>query len=172
MSQPFIGEIRMWACNFAPRTWANCDGQLMVIAQNTALFSLIGTIYGGDGRTSFALPNLQGRIPLHQGRGPGLTPLTIGQPFGDETITLNTQNIPSHSHQMRGESTAGTTADPANNFTAELPVGINAYSTNSSLVMNSAAIGNTGSGQAHNNMMPFLTIRFCIALQGLYPSRN
>ncbi len=172
MSNPFIGEIKMWACNFAPRYWANCDGQLMRIEQNPALFSLIGTIYGGDGQTYFALPNLRGRTPLHQGRGPGLSNRRIGEPLGQETVVLQARHIPSHTHQMKAEEQRGSTGDPADNVPAELPAGINAYSTNSSLAMNSAAIDNTGSDLGHNNMMPFQTIRFCIALWGISPPRS
>ncbi len=171
MTEPYIGEIRMWACTFAPRNWANCDGGTMQIDQNPALFSLLSTIYGGDGRNTFGLPNLKGRASLHQGHGSGLTNRPIGQVGGAETVTLTTSEIPSHTHQMRAEEQAGTTGVPTDNVPAELPAGVNAYSADSSLTMNTAAIGNTG-GQGHENMMPFLTVRFCIATNGIFPSQS
>ena len=175
MSEPFIAEVRMWALNFAPRSWAFCNGQLLPIAQNTALFSLIGTTYGGDGRTTTALPNLQGRAPMHPGRGPGLTPRTLGEKGGYETHTLSEQQLPSHSHTLNA---AGTAAGPENNPAGNLPVisgGRGAawlYGTGNPANMSDKTIGSVGGGQVHNNMQPFLTLTFTIALQGVYPSRN
>ena len=177
MSEPFIAEIRIFAGNFAPRSWAFCNGQLLPIAQNTALFSLIGTIYGGDGRTTCALPNLQGRAPMHAGRGPGLTARRQGQRTGSETVALNEAQMPSHRHTLQGGTGSGIIGgggnanDPANNFTSKPPTG-NAYATGTKTNMASGAVGSTGGGQAHNNMQPYLTMNFIIALQGLYPSRS
>lgn len=170
MSQPFIAEIKIFAGNFAPRGFAFCNGQLLPISQNTALFSLIGTTYGGDGRTTTALPNLQGRLPMHQGRGPGLTPRTLGQRGGAETVTLNSNQIPSHTHSLRGSSVAGDTTSPASAFPAMAPI----YEPTGSNLTNMAdeAMLPAGGGQAHNNEQPFLALSFIIALQGLFPSRS
>ena len=175
MSEPFIAEIRIFAGNFAPRGWAFCDGQLLPIASNTALFSLIGTTYGGDGRTTTALPNLQGRAPMHPGRGPGLTARRLGEKIGVETVTLSEAQIPSHTHTARGENTAGTAFEPSNTTTwaHESSQTLASYNTNSqNTTMASAALSTTGGGQAHTNIQPFLTLNFIIALQGLYPSRG
>ncbi len=174
MSEPFIGEIRMFGGNFAPRGWALCDGQLLRIADNSALFSLLGTIYGGDGRTTFGLPDLRGRVPVHMGQGPGMTNRRIGQRAGAETVTLSTAELPSHTHAMGASSQAGTSAGPA----AAVPaaVGLTAqYSTAGASPgneMNAAAIGAAGGGQAHTNVQPFQCVNFIIALTGLFPSRN
>lgn len=177
MSEPFIAEVRIFAGNFAPRGWAFCDGQLLPIANNTALFSLIGTIYGGDGRTTTALPNLEGRAPMHPGHGPGLTSRRLGQRLGVEDVTLTEAQIPSHSHTVRATSAPGTgglvpgatTSLAANGF------GDNLYQNNvtSSLVtMSTDTLSPTGGNQSHNNMQPYLVLNFIIALQGLYPSRS
>ena len=178
MSEPFIGEIKIFAGNFAPRNWAFCDGQLLPIAQNTALFSIFGTTYGGDGRTSFGLPNLQGRGPMHQGRGPGLTQRRLGQQGGVETVSLTeTQMMPAHKHDadtgsLHVNTSAANTADPRGNSLAAA----NVFSSVAADVelQNSFGdgIGNTGGGQAHENMPPFLTLSFIIALQGTFPSRS
>lgn len=151
-----------------------CDGQLLPIAQNTALFSLIGTIYGGDGRTTFALPDLRGRTSLHMGTGAGLSNRTIGQRGGEETVTLTLNQIPGHSHAARAYSGGGGTDSPQNAVWAkEETVGALPYSTTSpNTTMSSNAIGNTGGTQAHDNMQPFLTINYCIALLGIFPSRS
>lgn len=173
MSEPFTAEIRIFAGNFAPRGWAFCNGQLLPISQNTALFSLIGTTYGGDGRTTTALPNLQGRAPMHPGRGPGLTSRRLGQRGGVETVTLSEAQIPQHSHSARAVNAQAVTNQPG---PATAPAqgqgrGANLYS-------DAAADGafrqldNTGGGQAHGNMQPYLTLTFIIALVGLYPSRS
>ena len=175
MSEPFTAEIRIFAGNFAPRGWAFCDGQLLPIAENTALFSLIGTTYGGDGRTTTALPNLQGRAPMHPGRGPGLTARRLGERVGVETVTLSEAQIPSHAHTARASTTAGNSNQTVGtNTSLGRAVGGQAYlNTSSNLVdLASATLATTGGGQAHTNLQPFLAINFIIALVGLYPSRS
>ena len=177
MSEPFIAEIRIFAGNFAPRGWAFCDGQLLPIAENTALFSLIGTTYGGDGRTTTALPNLQGRAPMHPGRGPGLTARRLGEKVGVETVTLSEAQIPSHSHTVRATTSpapVGTTA-PSNTTALARAGGGQAYqsdATTNLVDMASETLSTTGGGQAHVNVQPYLVLNFIIALVGLYPSRS
>mgnify|MGYP001818084216 CR=1 FL=1 len=174
MSEPFIGEIRMFGGNFAPRGWALCDGQLLQIAQNDALFSLLGTIYGGDGRTTFGLPDLRGRVPIHMGQGPGLSSRQIGSKAGAETVTLTSAHLPAHTHAMGASGQAGTSASP----TAAVPaaVGLTAqYSTagvSPANEMNAAAVSSAGGGQSHVNIQPFQCVTFIIALTGIFPSRN
>jgi len=176
MSEPFIAEVRMWGLNFAPRGWALCDGQLLPIAQNTALFSLLGTTYGGDGRTTLGLPNLKGRAPMHPGSGPGLTTRRLGETGGFETHTLTEQEIPAHNHGVLASSDAGGAVNtPEDN----LPVPASGRGAPSRYgtalpqgAMSNLTVQNTGGGQAHNNMQPFLTLTFTIALQGLFPSRS
>lgn len=176
MSEPFVAEIRIFAGNFAPRGWAFCDGQLLPVANNTALFSLIGTTYGGDGRTTTALPNLQGRAPMHPGRGPGLTARRLGEKTGVETVTLAEAQIPSHSHTARALSSGGDTTTPGDTTSiARVGFGDSLYQsdTSSNLVdLASETLATTGGGQSHDNMQPFLTLNFIIALVGLYPSRG
>ena len=175
MSEPFIAEIRIFAGNFAPRSWAFCDGQLLPIAQNTALFSLIGTTYGGDGRTTTALPNLQGRAPMHPGRGPGLTSRRLGEKVGTETVTLSEAQIPSHSHTARGTTTGGQAPPPDNTRSLARSAPPDAYQGNTSanlVDLASETLATTGGGQAHTNVQPFLTLNYIIALQGLFPSRG
>ncbi|MFK7972211.1 MAG: phage tail protein [Bacteroidia bacterium] len=175
MSEPFIAEIRIFAGNFAPRNWAFCDGALLSIAQNTALFSLIGTTYGGDGRTTTALPNLQGRAPMHPGRGPGLTSRRLGQQAGVEAVTLNETQIPNHSHPMAGVVQPGSTSAPSSTTVLARSLGGNAYSDGSpdvSLNAGTMTAKGAATAQPHNNMQPYLTMNFIIALQGLYPSRS
>lgn len=174
MSEPFVAEIRIFAGNFAPRGWAFCDGQLLPISQNTALFSLIGTTYGGDGRTTTALPNLQGRAPMHPGRGPGLTSRRLGQRGGVEMVTLSEAQMPNHNHQvMTAVAPPATANSPANNlgFSRSVPAAYTNGSSNT-VSLNGGALQSTGGGQAHNNLQPFLTLNFIIALVGLYPSRG
>jgi microcystin-dependent protein len=173
MSEPFLAEIRIFAGNFAPRGWAFCNGQLLPIAQNTALFSLIGTTYGGDGRTTTALPNLQGRAPMHPGRGPGLTARRLGQKGGTETVTLTEAQMPNHTHSLQARGGPANDSAPQDSYLAR-GVGFNAYhNTAGSMVdMHPQALQNAGGGQLHNNMQPFLTLNFIIALVGLYPSRG
>ena len=163
-----IGEIRMFGGNFAPRNWALCDGQLLPISQNQALFSILGTTYGGDGRTSFALPDIRGRVPIHVGNGH-----REGQKSGEETHTLAGNEMPQHDHVMYASNDTATAQIPAGNVlarsTATDPIWVNpAPLTN----MSSTMVANVGGGQAHDNMMPYLAINFCIALRGLFPSRN
>jgi len=176
MSEPFIAEIRIFAGSFAPRGWAFCDGQLLPIAQNTALFSLIGTTYGGDGRTTTALPNMQGRAPMHPGRGPGLTPRSLGQRLGAEAITLSEAQIPSHNHTGRAVNTfGGIVSAPTNTTSLSNSQGGSSYQsdTSANLVdMASETLSTTGGGQAHTNIQPLLVMNFIIALIGLFPSRS
>ena len=175
MSEPFIAEIRIFAGNFAPRGWAFCDGQLLPIDQNTALFSLIGTTYGGDGRTTTALPDLQGRAPMHPGRGSGLTSRKLGQKLGAETVTLTEAQIPSHTHTLRALSTPGSPGAPTSTSALARSTAGSAYHTEtvSNLVdLASEAVSTTGGGQAHANMQAYLTLNFIIALVGTYPSRS
>jgi len=177
MSEPFIAQITMFAGNFAPRSWALCDGQLLPIAQNSALFSILGTTYGGDGRTTFALPELRGRFPMHQGTGPGLRNKRLGERGGVEDTVLTSAQMPPHTHvgTMKAASTIGDAASPAGNHLAQSNDGENNFSNSSSdasLAANSLTIGSSGGGQAHTNMPPFLAVNFIIALQGIFPSRN
>ncbi len=172
MSEPFIAEIRIFAGNFAPRSWAFCDGQLLPVSQNTALFSLIGTTYGGDGRTTMGLPNLQGRAPMHPGRGPGLTERRLGQIGGAESVTLSEAQMPSHNHQATGSGDAANQRNPAGNLPAGgVGRGAVAYSNSTARAPFERLTTANGGSQAHNNQQPYLTLNFIIALQGLYPSR-
>lgn len=172
MSEPFVAEIRIFAGNFAPRGWAFCNGQLLPISQNTALFSLIGTTYGGDGRTTTALPNLEGRAPMHPGRGPGLTDRRLGQRGGVEMVTLSEAQMPNHTHTLRAANDIADSPVAVGNSFA-LVAGGQIYQTSSNLVpMADQALPSTGGSQAHNNIQPFLTMNFIIALVGLYPSRS
>jgi len=169
MAEPFISEIRMFSFSFAPQGWALCNGQLLPINQNQALFSLLGTTYGGNGQTNFALPDLRGRTPIHTGAGH-----TLGERAGEQAHTLSIAQLPGHTHQARGNASNATTPDPTNNFLAVPSSALGSvYGPAEHLVaMNPAMLGNTGGSQAHLNMQPFLTMSFCIALQGIFPSRN
>ena len=173
-SEPCLGEVRIFAFNFAPRGWAFCDGQLLPIAQNTALFSLLGTIYGGDGRTTFALPDLRGRFAMHEGDGPGRTNRRLGASGGDETATLSVTQIPAHNHILRAQSGEGNQRSPGGHALAMEPANVTAPYSNVApdASMVNTSIQNTGGGQAHSIMNPFLVLNFCIALQGLFPSRS
>lgn len=171
MSEPFVAEIRIFAGNFAPRGWAFCNGQLLPISQNTALFSLIGTTYGGDGRTTTALPNLEGRAPMHPGRGPGLTDRRLGQRGGVETVTLTEAQIPNHRHTMHYSANEATATSPENATWGVSEFG-DAWRSDSNVEMSGELLESTGGSQAHNNMQPYLTMNFIIALVGLYPSRS
>ena len=174
MSDPFLAEIRIFAGNFAPRGWAFCNGQILPIAQNTAIFSIIGTIYGGDGTSTMALPNLQGRSPMHHGHGPGLSARRIGQKLGAETVSITESQIPAHSHTARGVTTAGESGAPSNIDSLGRSAGTFAYHTDSSnlIDMSSQTLSTNGGGQAHTNTQPYLTLNFIIALMGIYPSRG
>lgn len=175
MSEPFIAEIKIFAGNFAPRGWALCNGQLLPIAQNTALFSLIGTTYGGDGRTSTALPNLQGRAPMHPGHGPGLTPRRLGERGGTTTVTLTEAQMPNHAHSMNAELHPADLNKPAQDRALARSAGGFAYQqdTVANLTpMAPAVVAGTGGGQAHTNQQPILGVNYIIALTGLYPSRS
>lgn len=171
--EPFVGQIQAFGFNFAPRGWAMCNGQLMSINENTALFSLLGTIYGGDGRTTFALPGLRGRSMIHSGQGPGLSNIQIGQKGGWENVTLQTTNLPAHNHAT--VMNLGGTAEEAGagHFLATSNALFSEDAAAGS-TLNAGAItsGNTGGGQSFNNRNPFLGINVCIALLGIYPSRN
>ena len=171
MSEPFVGEIRMFAGNFAPRSWALCDGQLLAISQNQSLFSLLGTIYGGDGRTTFGLPDLRSRIPVHAGTGPGMSFRRLGSKSGSESVTLASTQLPSHTHALQGSSDSATTPDPSGNVFARSSG--DAYGSDfSASNMNGAALGSRGGGRAHTNLMPSQAVNFIVALFGVYPSRN
>ena len=172
MSEPFVGEIRMFAGNFAPRGWAFCDGQLLAVSQNDALFSLLGTIYGGDGRTTFGLPDLRGRVPLHQGTGPGLSPRRLGSKGGAENVTLTTNQLASHTHDFNVNTAVATTAAPQGKVLAQVVGGSIYQVENQNTDLASNSIANTGGSQSHTNLMPTLCVHFIIALVGIYPSRQ
>ena len=166
MSSPYVGEIRMFAGNFAPAGWMLCQGQLLPISGNETLFNLIGTTYGGDGQSTFALPNLQSRVPVHQGAG-----FTLAQTSGEETVTLTVQQLPVHSHVPQAKSVAGNQASPAGNVWAASS--LNQYTANApSSSMDAAALGMAGGSQPHDNMVPFLVINFIISLFGVFPSQT
>lgn len=170
MSEPFLAEIRMVGFNFAPRGWAFCDGQILPINQNQSLYSLLGTTYGGDGRTSFALPDLRGRTPTHVGNNDAGGSHTLGQKAGEETHTLGVNEIPQHTHTLRGTDAAATGNNPSGAVFGKTTS--NVYGTASPTAMSTDTVANAGGGQAHENMQPWLAVHFCIALQGLFPSRN
>jgi microcystin-dependent protein len=180
MSSPFVAEITMFAFNFPPKGWAFCDGQLLPISQNTALFSLLGTQYGGDGKSTFALPDLQGMAAVGQGQGPGLSEYFVGETTGSETVTLLQTEIPSHNHSFAASSDQGTTLSSAGNQLAKASAGGkqasftgNYLNTNAANVtMSPLSTSVTGSSFPHNNMQPYLTLNFCIAMQGVFPPRG
>lgn len=174
MSTPFLAQVMLFAGNFAPRGWAFCNGQILSIAQNTALFSLLGTTYGGNGQTTFALPDLRGRAPISPGQGPGLSPIVLGQVGGTETVTLITNQIPAHNHPVLADPNTAGEASPAGNIWAAEAVGATAvYSTGTPTApMKAGAIGLTGGSQPHDNRSPYLGLNYIIALEGIYPPRN
>ena len=174
MSDPFIGQITMVGFNFAPRNWAFCDGQLLPISQNQALFSLLGTYYGGDGRTTFALPDLRGRVPMHSGTGPGLSTRRLGEEGGEENVALSQNQLPAHSHPLNCKNVQGNQPIPGGHSIAGDGTGMTAdyHDQPPETAMHASSIGNTGGNQAHANMQPYLCLNFVIALYGLYPSRN
>ncbi|NKY39585.1 phage tail protein [Cellulomonas septica] len=178
MADPFVAEIRMFAGNFAPKGWALCNGQLMPISQNTALFSLLGTTYGGDGRSTFGLPDLQGRSPVHHGQGPGLQDVALGEQLGSQTVTLLESEMPVHGHPVATlpDGTRGTTGNPSGAAWATSRIGRlteDLYGSGpGALTMNPGALSVTGGGLPHDNLPPYLVLTFIIALQGVFPPRG
>ncbi|MCP4693415.1 MAG: phage tail protein [Desulfobacterales bacterium] len=177
MSEPFVGEIRMFGGGFAPRGWALCDGQLLNVSDNEALFSLLGACYGGDGRTTFALPDMRGRLPVHMGSGPGLTPRQIGQRTGVEEVTVTTNQIPSHNHLLMAEQGEADCTALNGKVLAKNPGADTFYAPLSSdpdlnPTLRPDILGDAGNGQPHTNEMPYLCVNFIIALIGVYPSRS
>ena len=179
MSDQFVAEIRIFPFSFPPKGWAFCNGQLMPISQNTALFSLLGTTYGGDGKSTFALPDMQSRAPMQPGKGQGLSERDLGEAAGSETVTLLASEIPVHTHSMLGRAAAGATTDPAGAAPANMSWlagasfgAVNGYSTSvpADTAMN-ATLGVSGGSLPHSNMQPYLTLNYCIALQGVFPQR-
>lgn len=173
MSDPFVAEIRIVGFNFPPRGWATCDGQLLPISQNTALFSLLGTTYGGNGMSNFALPNLAGRAPLHPGQGPGLSLYDLGETGGSQTVQLLDSEMPAHSHFARAAEVPATANDPTDRLPAVAPE--DTYQDRGGktpAAMHSATVGVAGGGQPHNNLQPGLVLNFVIALQGIFPPRG
>jgi microcystin-dependent protein len=174
MADPFVAEIRIFPFNFAPKGWAWCDGQLLPLSQNTALFSLLGTTYGGNGKSNFALPDLQGRAPMHPGQGPGLSLHDLGETGGSETVTLLESEIPAHSHALNAQGPPGDTNLPGGNVFART-VGATPYLPPAGaplILMSPNALAPAGGDQPHNNLQPYLTFYFCIALQGVFPPRT
>ena len=174
MADPFVAEIRIFGFNFAPKGWAFCDGQLLPLSQNTALFSLLGTTYGGNGKSNFALPDLQGSIPVHPGQGPGLSLYDLGQTGGSETVSLLESEIPAHTHALRDHDLdLGELPAPASNRVLAQSANASIYVPPANLTpMNVQTLTVAGGDQPHNNMMPYLTLSYCIALQGVFPPRN
>jgi microcystin-dependent protein len=174
MSDPFLGEIRMTGFNFAPEGWALCNGQILSIAQNTALFSLLGTTYGGNGTSTFALPNLQGRVAIHQGQGSGLSPYVIGQSSGVQEVILNQSQMPAHNHTVNAVANGGNQASPSNGLPAIESTGtsLNYSSAATNSTMNAATIGSAGGATPVSVIQPYLCVNFVIALAGIFPSRS
>ena len=172
MAQPYVGEIRMFAGNFAPSGWMFCDGQLLPISENETLFQLIGTTYGGDGQTTFALPDLRGRAPIHTGQGAGLPLYDLGEKGGSPTHTLSVNEMPQHTHTAFGDSGVGTSSSPAAALPARDPSGTPAYGTNAVAPLAGNAISVVGGSQPHSVQSPYLAIHYCIALQGVFPPRT
>ena len=172
MSEPFVGEIRMFAGNFAPRGWAFCDGQLLAVSQNDALFSLLGTIYGGDGRTTYGLPDMRGRIPIHAGSGPGLSPRRLGAKSGLEKVTLTANQLPTHNHgPFNATQDAPDDTNPQDKTLATSTFDVY-IDSNADVDMSSSAVTSVGGSRSHGNLQPYLCIQFIIALFGIYPSRT
>jgi len=178
MANPFVAEVRIFPFNFAPTGWAFCNGQILPLSQNTALFSLLGTTYGGDGKSNFALPNMQGNVPMHPGQGPGLSLHDLGETGGSDTVSLLESEIPSHTHVINcidGPRVGGQSGQPNNATlvkTGGAPANAYASGATQNLTMSSNMVAPAGGDQPHNNLMPYLTLNFCIALQGVYPPRS
>jgi microcystin-dependent protein len=178
MGTPFLGMLVMYGLNFQPRGWAFCDGRLLSIANDSALFALIGTYYGGDGQTTFALPDLRGRVPIGVGQGPGLSNRVMAEMAGNENVTLLATQIPSHNHSFAVNNTDATVVAPIANVNFSKPIDINKDITmvynaiNPTIALHSNTVSNSTGNQPHNNMMPYLTLNYCIALEGIFPSRN
>jgi microcystin-dependent protein len=174
MTNPFVAEIRIFPFNFAPTGWATCDGQILPLSQNTALFSLLGTTYGGDGKSTFALPDMQGNAPMFYGQGAGLSLHDLGESGGSQTVTLLESEIPVHSHTMSGESQVnGNKSGPSSAATFGRSAGGTLYQTaNDGTIMAAGVVAPAGGDQPHNNMQPYITLNFCIALQGVFPPRT
>jgi len=168
---PFLAEIQLFAGNFAPTGWAFCDGQLLPISSNTALFSLLGTTYGGNGQTTFGLPDLRGSIPIHPGQGPGLSVRYLGEKGGVESVTLLPTEMAAHAHTLGASSSNGTSDSPAGRVAARSPSAIPQYAAASDTSLSASAIGTSGGSQPHNNMQPYLALSFIIATQGIFPQR-
>ena len=168
---PLLGTVKLFAGNFPPRGWMDCDGSILSISQNTALFSLLGTTYGGNGTTTFALPDLRSRVAIHTGQGPGLSSYSLGQSAGVEAVTLTVNQIPAHNHSLNATTSLGSTDSPAGAFPARAPDATGQYSASSGATMAAAAVGSTGGSQPHNNVKPYLALRYVIAVEGIYPSR-
>lgn len=177
MSEGYYGEIRIFGGTYAPAKWSYCDGQILSISSNSALFSLLGTYYGGDGRVSFGLPDMRGRIPVHQGTGPGLTPRAIGQRYGLQDVTLTVGEMPAHTHVLQASTSTANTNTPVNNVLADVSnAGGSMYKTHVSgstpVEMAAGEVHSTGNGVSHDNMMPWKCLSFIICIQGIYPSRS
>jgi microcystin-dependent protein len=172
MSEPFVAEIRIFSFNFPPSGWAFCNGQVLAISQNTALFSLLGTTYGGNGTTNFALPNFQGRSPMHTGQGPGLSLRRLGDTGGEDTIALSASELPVHTHPTSSNSGMGDQYSPAGNFWATDAGGNFEYGASANTTMAAQAVQSAGGGEPHNNLQPYLALNFCIAMQGVFPARS
>ncbi len=171
--EPFIGQIMMFGGNFAPRGWAMCDGQLLSIPEHSALFSILGTTYGGDGKSTFGLPDLRSRSPMHVGQGPGLSNRPLGSKLGTEKVTLKTSEMPAHNHGVSCQSTQGTLPSPVSNYLGADRTGADdLYAASADDSMNAGMIQSTGGGGAHDNMHPCQVVNFVIALVGIFPSRN
>ena len=172
VSEPFVGEIRMFGFNFPPQGWAFCDGQLLSISQNAALFSLLGTTYGGDGESNFALPDLRSRVPVSLGQGEGLSSYAEGQAGGTETVTLGPAQMPAHTHAVSASSSPAASERPAGRVLARSPDHSYIPEPDTDTVMNAKMIGEAGNSQPHENIQPYLVLNFCIALQGVFPARE
>lgn len=172
MSDPFLGEIRLFPYTFAPRGWALCNGQMLSISQNTALFALIGTIYGGDGRTTFALPDLRGRVAVSSGEGPGLSAYDVGETGGAESVTLSESQMPAHNHLMSVNGPSSGSAKPNNRYLGRVSSGTAYAGASNGRTLNPGALAPAGGGQPHENRPPHLALNYCIALQGIFPSRD